>query len=155
MADLVQMEGDFYMATTIHPEDTTGGLIAASKVTGTSVYDLAGEKLGSIYDVMIDKSSGTTKYAVMNFGGLFGIGERYHPLPWNVLKYDADRGGYVVNIDRGSLEAAPSYETGDTSLWGEDTWGGRVNEYYGRPSQNDIAFGSSAGLPLGGRMPII
>jgi sporulation protein YlmC with PRC-barrel domain len=54
-------------------EDTTGSLIAASKVNGTSVYDRAGEKLGSIYDVMIDKTSGKTAYAIMSFGGFLGV----------------------------------------------------------------------------------
>ena len=35
--------------------DETDSLIAASKVNGTSVYNTAGDSLGSIYDVMIDK----------------------------------------------------------------------------------------------------
>lgn len=143
------------MEQTMHPEDTTGSLIAASKVTGTSVYDTAGEKLGSIYDVMIDKSSGNTRYAVMNFGGLFGIGGHYHPLPWNVLRYDSERGGYVVNIDRSKLEDAPSYETSDASSWNDDRWGGRVDDYYGRPSGSDIGFGSTAVPGFGNRTPII
>ena len=139
----------------VQPSDTTGNLIAASKVTGTSVYDKAGEKLGSIYDVMIDKSSGTARYAVMNFGGLFGIGEHYHPLPWNVLRYDSQLGGYVVDIDRSKLEDAPSYHGSDTSAWGGDNWGGRVNDYYGRPTENDIGFGSTGVPGVGSRMPLI
>jgi sporulation protein YlmC with PRC-barrel domain len=141
--------------TTVQPSDTSGNLIAASKVTGTSVYDRDGEKLGSIYDVMIDKSSGATRYAVMNFGGLFGIGEHYHPLPWNVLRYDSELGGYVVDIDRSKLEGAPSYETSDTALWGEDTWGGRVNDHYGRPTENDIGFGSASVPGVGSHQPLV
>lgn len=141
--------------TSAQTSDTTGNLIAASKVTGTSVYDKSGEKLGSIYDVMIDKSSGTTHYAVMNFGGLFGIGEKYHPLPWNMLRYDNHRGGYVVDLDRTQLEGAPSYETSDSSMWGDDTWGGRVNDYYGRPTEHDIGFGSTSVPGAGPRMPLI
>ena len=35
------------------PSETHGRLIAASKVNGTTVYNTAGEKLGSVYDVMI------------------------------------------------------------------------------------------------------
>ena len=34
---------------------------------------------------MIDKVSGKVAYAVMSFGGFLGIGDRYHPLPWDVL----------------------------------------------------------------------
>jgi sporulation protein YlmC with PRC-barrel domain len=36
---------------------TTGTLIAADKVKGTDVYNLAGDKLGSVDDIMIDKVS--------------------------------------------------------------------------------------------------
>ena len=60
-------------------------LIAAEKVTGTNVYNPAGEKLGSVEDIMIDKISGKAIYAVMSFGGFLGIGDRHHPLPWASL----------------------------------------------------------------------
>ncbi len=44
-------------------------VIAADKVEGTSVYDMAGDKLGSIRTVMIDKISGKVVYATLAFGG--------------------------------------------------------------------------------------
>ena len=53
--------------------------------TGTNVYNPAGEKLGSIYDVMLAKDLGKADYAIMSFGGFLGIGEQYHPLPWDSL----------------------------------------------------------------------
>lgn len=140
---------------TVEPSDTTGHLIAAGKVTGTSVYDRDGEKLGSIHDVMIDKASGTTHYAVLNFGGLFGIGGHYHPLPWKTLRYDSKLGGYRVDIDRHVLHDAPSYATSDASSWADDGWGGRVNDYYGRPGGHDIGFGSTAVPGLGSPMPLV
>ena len=63
-----------------HQTETTT-LIAADKVAGTTVYNAAGDTLGEIHDVMIDKASGKVAYAVMSFGGFLGIGEEYHPLP--------------------------------------------------------------------------
>jgi sporulation protein YlmC with PRC-barrel domain len=65
------------------PDETTS-LISAGKVQGTPVYNTDGESLGELYDVMIDKRSGRIAYALMSFGGFLGIGERYHPLPWNL-----------------------------------------------------------------------
>jgi len=119
------------MADLDHPTKTTAHLIAASKVTGTDVYDLDGEKLGSIYDIMLNRASGRTEYAIMNFGGLFGIGQHYHPLPWSVLRYSDEKGGYVVNLDRKRLEGSPAYAQSDSAAWHDDTWGHRVDEYYG------------------------
>jgi sporulation protein YlmC with PRC-barrel domain len=111
--------------------DTTRSLIAASKVNGTAVYNRAGEKLGSVYDVMIDKRSGKADYAIMSFGGFLGMGESYHPLPWQSLKYDEAQGGYVVDIDKARLEGAPSYTSNDPDRWSDPTYGRQVNDYYG------------------------
>jgi sporulation protein YlmC with PRC-barrel domain len=120
------------MADVKDPSDTGGRLIAASKVNGTNVYNRAGEKLGSVYDVMLDKRSGKADYAIMSFGGFLGIGDSYHPLPWDQLTYDTNMGGYVVNLDRARLEGAPSYATSDTTAWDDPEYARRVNEYYGR-----------------------
>src|SRR3954468_14072518 len=87
--------------------DETVSLISAGKVQGTNVYNTGGDSLGEVYDVMIDKRSGKVVYAIMSFGGLLGVGERYHPLPWNTLKYDTRQGGYVVGLTREQLEGAP------------------------------------------------
>jgi len=113
------------------PTDTGGRLIAASKVNGTTVYNRAGEKLGSVYDVMVDKRSGKAEYAIMSFGGFLGIGDSYHPLPWQSLTYDEVQGGYVVDLDRSRLEGAPSYTTRDADRWSDPTYGRQVNDYYG------------------------
>jgi hypothetical protein len=113
------------------PSDTGGRLIAASKVNGTTVYDVAGEKLGSVYDVMIDKRSGKAEYAIMSFGGFLGIGDSYHPLPWHILTYDEGQGGYVVNLDRSRLEGAPYYRGNGTSTWNDPAYGRRIDDYYG------------------------
>jgi hypothetical protein len=70
---------------------TTSALISSSKVDGTKVYNPAGEKLGSIESLMIDKISGQVRYAVMAFGGFLGMGTDRHPLPWSTLKYDVNQ----------------------------------------------------------------
>ena len=121
------------MTTVQDPTDTSGRVIAASKVNSTSVYNTAGEKLGSVYDVMLNKVSGQAEYAVLSFGGLLGIGEKYHPLPWNALKYDTGLGGYVVSISREKLESAPAYRADEMANW-DNTWDRRIGDYYGTAS---------------------
>ena len=96
--------------------DETSRLIASNKVEGTAVYNRQGERLGSVYNFMVDKMSGQVAYAVMSFGGFLGIGDSYHPLPWKSLTYDTTAGGYVVDLDRSRLEGAPSYKAD------EDPW---------------------------------
>jgi sporulation protein YlmC with PRC-barrel domain len=110
--------------------DENASVISASKVTGTSVYDTAGEHFGEIYDVMLDKRSGRIAYAVMSFGGFLGIGERYHPLPWSTLKYDTRQGGYVVGLTIDQLKGAPTFAADELPLWSDRAYETRIHDYY-------------------------
>ena len=108
----------------------TDRLIASNKVEGTSVYGQNGEKLGHIYNFMVDKREGRVEYAVLAYGGLFGIGESHYPLPWNTLTYDTEKSGYRVNLDRDRLHDAPSYKAGHEPDYDAE-YGRRVHDYYG------------------------
>lgn len=110
--------------------DETNRLIASNKVEGTNVYNATTEKLGSIYNFMVDKRSGKVEYAVLQFGGLFGLGSDYYPLPWDVLTYDTEQGGYVVNLDKSVIEGAPHYAGGSEPAF-DQTYGRQVHDYYG------------------------
>jgi sporulation protein YlmC with PRC-barrel domain len=106
-------------------------LIAARKVNGTAVVNRAGERIGAIYDVMIEKRSGKVAFAIMSFGGFLGLGEKYHPLPWSMLNYDQEHGGYIVDLDRNRLEGAPAYDVGATPDWTDALFVRGINTYYG------------------------
>ncbi|SHL52103.1 PRC-barrel domain-containing protein [Sphingobium sp. YR657] len=110
--------------------DETNRLIASNKVEGTNLYNAQREKLGSIYNFMVEKRSGKVEYAVLQFGGLFGLGSDYYPLPWDVLTYDTDQGGYVVNLDKSVLENAPRYAS-DSEPAFDRNYGREVYGHYG------------------------
>jgi len=57
---------------------------------------------------MVDMRSGQVEYAVLQFGGLFGVGSDYYPLPWDVLTYDTEKGDFVIDLDKETLEKAPA-----------------------------------------------
>ena len=57
---------------------TPGGhtnAITASRVIGTAVYNTAGDRIGSIEDVMLEKMSNGIMFAVIGFGGFLVIVE--------------------------------------------------------------------------------
>ena len=111
--------------------DETDRLIASNKVEGTAVYNRQGERLGEVYNFMVDKRSGKVEYAVMSFGGFLGMGQSYHPLPWRVLTYDTGKGGYVVDLDKDRLRGAPSYTGSEAPDWSDPAYGRRIDDYYG------------------------
>ena len=105
-------------------------IISSDKVEGTTVYNTAGDKLGSIDALMIDKQSGKVRYAVMEFGGFLGMGTDQYPVPWDMLRYDTEKDGYVVPIDKAQLEQAPRYARDDAPQYTDD-YGRKVHDYYG------------------------
>jgi hypothetical protein len=91
----------------------TVGLIGSDKVEGTAVYRSNGDRIGTIDRLMIDKISGKVAYAVMSFGGFLGIGDDHYPVPWSLLTYNTDLGGYEVNISDAQLRGAPRFSQGE------------------------------------------
>ena len=111
-------------------QTSTQTVISSDKVEGTSVYNMLGDKLGSIDDLMIDKHSGHVRNAVLEFGGFLGMGTDRYPMPWSIMKYDTAKGGYVVPLDKEKLENAPHYATESTPEY-SDEYGRKVYDYYG------------------------
>lgn len=119
-------------ATEGYGKEETHRLISADKVEGTTVYNMAGESVGTIKNVMIDKLSGKVVYATMAFGGVLGMGQKYHALPWSVLTYNTDLGGYQLDVDREKLQGAPAASEDELTTRLEDQdWGRQVHDYYG------------------------
>jgi hypothetical protein len=83
-------------------------LISSRRVEGTAVCNRAGQRLGTIHSVMIDKKDGAVAYAVLSFGGFLGVGGHVTPVPWALLTYDVDFDAYVVDLTPEQLQAAPT-----------------------------------------------
>jgi hypothetical protein len=125
-------------------------LISSELIRGTKVLNRQGEHLGTIINVMIDKYTGQVAYSVMSFGGFLGIGEKYHPLPWHMLNYDQAMGGYVIELDKERLAAAPAYALTDPIRWEDNEWRTRLDDYYTggtAPSASNHARDGLAAVP--------
>ncbi|MCA0400245.1 MAG: PRC-barrel domain-containing protein [Proteobacteria bacterium] len=103
--------------------------IAASKVAGTDVYNLSGEHIGHVEDVILDKKSNNILFAVLGFGGFLGIGQKYHPMPWSMLNYDENKSGYVVSVSRDILERAPAHDMSEL-ISNDASISRKATEYY-------------------------
>jgi sporulation protein YlmC with PRC-barrel domain len=107
--------------------------IRASKVIGTTVKDSAGERLGKVEDVVLDKQSNSILFGVMSFGGVLGMGERYHPVPWAALDYDKESDAYVINLTKEQLKAAPADSLEELTRDDGAAYRDRAFDYYKVP----------------------
>ncbi|PJG51507.1 photosystem reaction center subunit H [Bradyrhizobium forestalis] len=58
----------------------------ASKMSGLKIYNEANENIGSVNDLLMDKS-GNIKIAVIGVGGFLGMGEHLVAVPFEKLKF--------------------------------------------------------------------
>jgi hypothetical protein len=107
----------------------TSSLIGSDKVEGTAVYGAGDKRIGDVKRVMIDKISGKVGYAVLSFGGFLGLGEDYYPVPWSMLNYDTNLGGYRTNLDADKLQNAPKYTQSTGWNWSREN-DRKVYDYY-------------------------
>jgi len=92
------------------------GVMKVSNVVGMKVQDTDGKKLGDIKDLVIDPMDGSIGYAVLDFGGFLGIGDKYFAVPWEALQWTADRKAIVLDVSKKDLKQAPGFDkiTGPT-----------------------------------------
>jgi sporulation protein YlmC with PRC-barrel domain len=107
--------------------------IRSKKVVGTNVLDASGTKIGEVEDIVLDKLSGNVMFAVVGFGGVLGMGEKFHPVPWSTLSYDEDEGGYVVSITKEQLKSAPADSISALTQDDGTAFRDRAYEYYKAP----------------------
>ena len=90
--------------------------MAVSKLTGTDVRNAAGENLGDINDVLVDKS-GKPTVAIIGVGGFLGIGEKNVGIPFQALQFtmSSDTNMQVARLDvtKEALKAAPTFVYAD------------------------------------------
>ncbi|APG09244.1 sporulation protein YlmC with PRC-barrel domain [Bradyrhizobium elkanii] len=72
--------------TTTTTTTTASGEWRASKMSGLKIYNDANENIGSINDLLMDKS-GNIKIAVIGVGGFLGVGEHLVAVPYEKLKF--------------------------------------------------------------------
>jgi sporulation protein YlmC with PRC-barrel domain len=106
-------------------------VIRAKKVIGTSVKNTAGDKIGQVEDIVLDKLSNNIVYAVIGFGGFLGMNEKFHPVPWSALDYNETEDSYVVPFSKEQLQAAPADSLEQlTKGDGVGAYRTKVNDYY-------------------------
>ena len=66
----------------------------ASKVVGLNVYNAQNENVGSINDLLVDKS-GNIKAAVISVGGFLGMGARLVAVPFDEMKFSTEPVAYT------------------------------------------------------------
>jgi sporulation protein YlmC with PRC-barrel domain len=86
----------------------------ASKVVGLNVYNDNNQNIGSINDLLMDKS-GNIKAAVIGVGGILGVGEHLIVIPYEKIKFVNEPVAYTGTASNSSDRPASTTTTGSAS----------------------------------------
>src|SRR5262245_2252117 len=103
----------------------------ASRLVNYRVRNSAGEDLGKIEDVVVDPETGNMQYAILSFGGVFGMGNKLFPIPWSSLRTAPNRDYVLLDIDKETLRRAPGYDRDSLPNWADPTWRRSIHDHYG------------------------
>lgn len=88
----------------------SAGMIRLADVEDRNLVNAAGEDVGDIEDIILDREQGLIDYVIVATGGLLDIGEELVPVPFEMLSVQVDDAGnaeLVLNAEQTDLEAAP------------------------------------------------
>ncbi|PSJ56220.1 PRC-barrel domain-containing protein [Pseudaminobacter soli (ex Li et al. 2025)] len=105
-------------------------LVDSDDVIGTNVYDSEGEHIGKVERLVLRKIDGRVAHAVLTFGGVWGLGADYYPIPWSELQYNDDLDGFQIQLTQDQIENGPKYDPKVDYDWSSEN-DRRINEYYG------------------------
>ena len=105
-------------------------ILSSGSITGTNVRNMEGQDLGNIKELMINTSTGEIEYAVLAFGGLLGIGDKYFAIPWKSFSLDTSDEEFILNISKEELKKTPGFDKGNWPTTNVDAYLVSVNNYY-------------------------
>jgi hypothetical protein len=89
-------------------------IASIQSVIGKSVKSADGEDLGRIVDLLV-VASGQVRGAVLDFGGVLGVGSRKVAIDWKAFDFSSvTKDGMVkLALTRNQVRVAPEYKAGD------------------------------------------
>ena len=106
-------------------------LMGANTLVGDHVYNHEGEDIGDIKEIMLDMRSGKVRYAVLSFGGFFGMGDKLFAVPWPALTLDTKNKRFLLKVEKDILENAPGFDKGKWPNMADQAWTKKIHSYYG------------------------
>ena len=94
------------------PSVTVIGAYDARGILGRDVKSAAGENMGRIVDVIVDRA-GTVRAAVIDFGGFLGVGSRKIVVDWNAMRFGKivnKKDSITLELTKAQVAAAPEYK---------------------------------------------
>lgn len=100
------------------------------KIIGSKVINLEGENIGTINNLVVDIDTGKIVYAVLEFGGFMGFGDKLFAVPWQSLTAVPAEGSFILDQSRAKLAKAPGFNKTKWPDIGDRSWRAGIFAFY-------------------------
>ncbi len=107
-------------------------LYRVSTLESLKVHNRSGENLGKIKDLVVDARTGKISYAVLDFGGFLGIGDKWFAVPWHAFKYEASNNEehLVLDVSKDRLKNAPGFDSSHWPNMADPSFSRNIDTFY-------------------------
>ena len=114
-------------------DHTQPEIVKGSKIIGKPVQTMKGKEIGEIQDLAIDELDGRVRYAVLSFGGLLGVGEKYFAIPWEALHLSDNKEHFALAVTEKELDKAPGFDKNNWPDFADPVYYATIYEFYKVP----------------------
>ena len=107
--------------------------VLAEELIGRSVRSRTGDDVGSVRDVLRHSDTGCIAYVLVTFGGVFGMGGKLFPVPFDAIQV-ANDGALVLPVEKQRLPEAPDVASWTAAVPLDRETAAAVRSFYGAAS---------------------
>jgi sporulation protein YlmC with PRC-barrel domain len=128
--------------------------IETSKFIGKKVRSAQGEEIGTVKDIVLDRSTGCLAYTVVSTSGGGGTrataGGKMVAVPWAVYSPGTDPNVFTVTVERDRIYNAPVFDYARVEEYSRPDYITNVYSYYGVSASGAVGAGVSTGTTTTG-----
>ncbi len=99
----------------------------ASNLMGKPLRNVQGEKIGTIYDLVLTEDFDNVSYAAIATGGFIGVGKQLHAVPWSAIQLGIND-SITAPVSKSEWQQARGFSENYWPTEGYPRWAGRPGE---------------------------
>ncbi|MFC1953464.1 DUF1508 domain-containing protein [Chloroflexota bacterium] len=108
--------------------------VPSSRLEEYDVVNKKGDDMGQVQTFVVDMREGLVAFALVSFGGMLGISDKWFAIPWAALKWHPETRKFILNMTENVLKEAPGMDKDkwleEIEKWQEDQDLELLDRYY-------------------------
>jgi sporulation protein YlmC with PRC-barrel domain len=112
-------------------------LHSTRQILGMKIENSQDKRIGDLRDIVFDVRKGNCTYGLVDYWGIWSIGQREAAVPWSVITIQYDHGIARLDADRKTLDSV-AIRRDDIQRLTEPVFASKVQDSFGREPYGDV-----------------